>query len=240
MKEPAFEVNPDAPLSVRLVGEERNRVLIFDDFALDTRPLRDYACATGAFDEVASQYPGVRAPLPDTYEKATLNALYRRLFRSYRVPRDLGMEVVNAAFSLITVPETALEAPQCAPHFDSVRPHYLAILHYLNEGPFCDTGLFRHRPTGFESLNEQRKERYGDARQAWFERHGPPPQAYIRESSEEYELYERIAYRPNRLVVYSGRLIHSGLVDPSVDVDANPRTGRLTANLFVDFFPPRE
>ena len=51
------------------------------------------------------------------------------------------------------------------------------------------------------------------------------------------ELYHRIDYRPNRLVVYPGCLLHSGLVNPVIDVDSNPRTGRLTANIFVDFFP---
>ncbi len=237
MQDPVYEVNPDASLHVRLVGHERHKVLIFDNFAIDTAPLRAHACRDSRYDEVSSQYPGVRAPLPNSYTQRTLDVLYRRLFRTYRVPRNLGMKVVNAAYSLISVPEEQLEPPQRNPHFDTVNPYYLAILHYLNEGPFCDTGLFRHRATGFESLSEERKDAYADARQAHWERHGPPPRRYVNDSTDQYELYERIEYRPNRLVVYPGRLIHSGLVDPAVDINPDPRTGRLTANIFVDFLP---
>jgi hypothetical protein len=29
--------------------------------------------------------------------------------------------------------------------------------------------------------------------------------------------------------------LHSGLVDPAVDINPDPRAGRLTANIFVDF-----
>lgn len=236
MQDPPFEVNQQASLSVRLVGHERHKVLIFDDFAVDTKPLRDHALGL-EWDSVTSQYPGIRAPLPRSYIRETLGSLYRRFFRTYRVPRDLGMKVINSAYSLITVPEAELAAPQCNPHFDSISPHYLAVLHYLNVGPYGDTGLFRHRPTGFESINEARMDRYADERQAWFERHGPPARQYFKGSDEQYELYERIEYRPNRLVVYPGCLIHSGLVNTAADIDDDPRTGRLTANLFVDFVP---
>jgi hypothetical protein len=59
----------------------------------------------------------------------------------------------------------------------------------------------------------------------------------VKGSNDEYELYHRIEYRPNRLVVYPGCLLHSGLVNPAVDINPDPRTGRLTANIFVDFFP---
>lgn len=231
-------VNRNASMSVREVGRERTPVIVIDDFAESTDRLVEGACAGIDYGpDVTSLYPGLRARLPRGYVMEVLNRLFALFVQVYRVPADLGMKPVHAVYSLISTPEAQLEPRQCAPHFDSVRPYYLAVLHYLNPGSFCDTGLFRHRETGLERVSPQTVDDYIRAREAWIERHGPPPRAYVKGSDAQFELYERIEYRPNRLVVYPGSLLHSGLVDPAVDVDPDPRTGRLTANIFVDFFP---
>jgi hypothetical protein len=141
-------------------------------------------------------------------------------------------------FSLITIPEHQLSPAQCVPHYDSTGPWYLAILHYLNPGEFCATGLFRHRPTGFERISAERLDEFHRSSEAFVREHGDPPQKYINGSTEHFELYHQIEYRPNRLVAYPGNLLHSGLVDPERDIVADPRSGRLTANIFVDFEPP--
>lgn len=239
MQDVHITVNQSASPAVRLVGEARTAVIVIDDFAADTEPL--IQCAVGAGTNYGpddtSMYPGIRAKLPRSYVRSVLNALFRLFFQVYQVPADLGLKPVNAVFSLLATAEADLEPKQCAPHFDSTRPHYLAVLHYLNDGPFCDTGLFRHRETGLERITESDLERYVRSREDHQERTGARDKAYIKGSNEQFELYDRIAYRANRLVVYPGNLLHSGLVDPAVDIDPDPATGRLTANIFVDFFP---
>lgn len=231
-------VNRNASLSVRQVGRERTPVIIIDDFVANTGGLIEYACAAAEYGpDPTSLYPGLRAKLPRDYVIAVLNQLFPLFFQVYRVPTDLGMKPVHAVYSLISTPEAELQPRQCTPHFDSTRPHYLAVLHYLNAGGYCDTGLFRHRESGLERVTADTVDVYIRSREAHTRQHGPPPQAYIKGSNEQFELYDRIEYRPNRLAVYPGGLLHSGLVDPAVDIDADPRTGRLTANIFVDFFP---
>ena len=37
----------------------------------------------------------------------------------------------------------------------------------------------------------------------------------------------------DRLVIYRGSLLHSGIIAPGTPLSADPRHGRLTANLFV-------
>jgi len=235
--QPIIAINRHASLSVREVGRERTPVIVIDDFAAATDRLVECACAAADYGpDPTSLYTGLRAKLPRDYVVAVLNRLFALFVQVYRVPTDLGMKPVHAVYSLITTPEAELEPRQCAPHFDNARPYYLAVLHYLNAGAFCDTGLFRHRGIGLERVTPETVDDYIRAREAWTERHGPPPRAYVKGSNEQFVLYERIEYRPNRLVVYPGSLLHSGLVDPAVDIDANPRTGRLTANIFVDFF----
>lgn len=233
-----FEINPNCSLDVRPVGNDRTPVIVIDDFAASTERLQAFACDQASYGpDATSLYPGLRARLPRDYIRGVLGQLFPLLYRVYGVPQSLGMRPVNAVYSLITVPERELERRQCAPHFDSTRPYYLAVLHYLADGPFCDTGLFRHRETGYERVTPDNVETYIAARERWAAQRELGEPAYIKGSDEQFELYDRVEYRPNRLAVYPGCLLHSGLVNPSIDIDADPRNGRLTANIFVDFTP---
>ena len=239
MPEIDFAVSPSAALKVQTVGQARTPVIVIDDFGAGLEDLIGYACCGSAKygPDATSMYPGLRARLPKSYTRAVLKQLYRLFFLVYSIPSNLGMKAVNAAYSLIATPEIELKPSQCRPHIDSSRPYYLAILHYLGDGPFCDTGLFRHRETGLERITADSLDRYNRSCEAYAAAHGQAVGAYVKGSNKEYELYHRIEYRPNRLVVYPGCLLHSGLVDPSIDVNPDPRTGRLTANVFVDFYP---
>ena len=241
MQEIAFSVSPGASLKVQHVGQSETPVIVIDDFGQDLENLIENACESSEYGpDPTSMYPGLRAKLPKSYTREVLRQVYRLFFSIYSIPSNLGMKAVNASYSLITTPENELKPKQCLPHIDSDRPRFLAILHYLNEGPFCDTGLFRHRESGLERVPEDRLDEYLgylNAHSADFEEGGT---AYIKGSDDQYELYHRIQYRPNRLVVYPGCLLHSGLVNPEIDVNPDPRSGRLTANIFVDFFPLEE
>jgi hypothetical protein len=238
MQEISFSVSPSASVQVHTVGKAETPVIVIDEFGQDLTDLIANACDSAEYGpDATSMYPGLRARLPKSYTRTVLKQLYRLFFGVYSIPTNLGMKAVNASYSLITTPETGLKPGQCRPHIDSTRPHYLAILHYLNEGPFCDTGLFRHRETGLERITEDRLDEFNRSRKAYAAVHGQDERAYVKGSNDQYELYHRIEYRPNRLAVYPGSLLHSGLVDPAVDVNPDPRSGRLTANIFVDFFP---
>jgi len=238
MQEASIQINPKASLTVRHVGEEETPVVVIDDFALDTGAMIEYACRSVDYGpDSTSAYPGVRGTLPRSYVRQVLNNIYRLLFQVYAVPDSLGLKTVNTVYSLISTPVDELSLAQCVPHFDSNDPYYLAVLHYLNPGDFCDTGLFRHNPTGFEKITQPRLAGFIQSSRTFIETHGRPPQKYINTSSDHFELYDRIEYRPNRLVAYPGCLLHSGLVDPGRDINPDPGTGRLTANIFVDFRP---
>ena len=238
MQEASIQINPKASLTVRHVGEEQTPLIIIDDFSLNTENMIEYACRSVDYGpDNTSAYPGVRGTLPRAYVRQVLNNIYRLLFQVYSVPDKLGMKTVNTVYSLISTPVDELSLAQCVPHFDSNDSFYLAILHYLNPGDFCDTGLFRHKPTGFETISKPRLAEFMQSSKMLIETHGEPPQKYIDSSTDHFELYDRIEYKPNRLVAYPGCLLHSGLVDPGRDINPDPRTGRLTANIFVDFKP---
>ena len=66
---------------------------------------------------------------------------------------------------------------------------------------------------------------------------GLPAEKYINASDDQFELIDKIDHRPNRMAVYPGNLLHSGLIVPERDISGDPAKGRLTANMFIYFAP---
>lgn len=233
--EVSIRLNPDASPHVFLAGEEKTPVVIIDDFAEDTGDVIRYAVTSASFDpERDSFYPGVRAQPPSAYVQEVRRTIVPLLGKIYSVPRDLEPEL-SASYSLVATPPEELDVMQRIPHFDSNRKYHFAVTHYLNPGEFGGTGLFRHKPTGFEKITTGKLPQYASASDAFLRTNGDPPAQYIRESSDHFEFYLGIDYRPNRLIAYPGCLLHSGLIDPARDISADPATGRLTGNFFIDF-----
>lgn len=227
--------NPECSPQVFTVGEERTPVIVIDDFAQDTGDVIRYAVQSASFalDETYV-YPGVRAKPPREYIQEIVRGLGPLLGQVYSIPAGLAL-AVNSYYSLVATPPGDLQVLQRVPHFDSTTRYFYAVTHYLNPGDFSGTGLFRHKPTGFENVTDDRIQAYARAGDAYLREHGDPPTEYIRASDDHYELFEAIEYRPNRLIAYPGSLLHSGLIDPDRDVSPDPATGRLTANFFLRF-----
>ncbi|WP_157577403.1 DUF6445 family protein [Shewanella waksmanii] len=234
-----FQVNQGFKLQVIKVGQEQTPVIIIDDFGVNCDAVKNYACQQGKFDcDASSYYPGVRTPLPKPYVISVLNAVYKTIYQVYNIPPQRQLQPQNYYFSLISHQPEQLKSLQRMPHFDTLNPYYFAILHYLNDGPHGDTGLFRHIPSGFERINPKRSDDYFSAAQHHVNTYGQPKPGYFVESDQQYYLYEQLRYRANRLVIYPGNLLHSVIVNNDTDIDDNPQTGRLTANIFVDFVAP--
>lgn len=230
-----FEINPALQPKVLLVGTTQTPVLIIDDFMVDIDALINDAASADFQQDAHSYYPGVRAILPRPYVISVLNAVYQFIYQVYQIPTDRRLKPQDIWYSLITTKEQDLKPLQCLPHFDSTDPYYFAILHYLSPEPHGGTGLFRHRPTGLEKISQAGQAGYFQAAQQHLATHGAPSQRYCVQSDDHYELYQTLAYRQNRLVIYPGNLLHSSLVNPATDIAAAISAGRLTANIFINF-----
>jgi len=229
----SVEINPQHKVEVRTIGKENTPVVVIDDLVRSTGDLVDFAAREAAFTEERVQaYPGARTQLPDAYTAAVMPRLRELVIDVYLHNGGQQLEPVQQLFSLVTRSPDSLELLQRMPHFDSTSPFYFATVHYLNPGPFGGTGIFRHRPTGFESISAQRREIFVRAAKQHVRDYGAPPPAYIAGSDNHFELIEELEYRCNRLVMYPGYLLHSGLIDAGRDVGADPARDRLTANLF--------
>lgn len=234
-----IEFNERQRPDIRIVGNERTPVVVIDRPITAVDVLVDAARQDGRFHvDRRSAYPGVRTRLPDEYVDTIVPPLASLLREVYQVPASLEHRVCEQLFSLVTTPPEDLGVLQRVPHFDSLERWYFATVHYLNAGPYGGTGIFRHRPTGYERISDDRYEDYVAAAEAHMKTNRLPEAGYITSSTDHYELIEELAYEPNRLLVYPGNLLHSGLVQTGRDIDWNPETGRLTANLFIDFVEP--
>jgi hypothetical protein len=233
-----LDFRPHPRIAARLdrIGAESSPVLVIDNFAADPQALVDHAAALAPFPPAEQTfYPGLRAPVPMPF----VQGAHAYLEASLRAAFGLGDQVVVSGgwdFSLVTRPPEALTLRQRIPHIDSTHSGNLALLLYLTPNDLGGTGFYRHRATGFETVTEDRFDRYEASLKAEVEAYGEP-QGYICGDSP---IFERIAdYEPvfNRMLVYRSRNLHAASLPVGFVGDPDPRSGRLTLNLFLHFRP---
>ncbi|WP_306518891.1 DUF6445 family protein [Rheinheimera sp.] len=235
--EPGVRINPRLKPELVLLGQQQTPLIVIDDLVENLPQLLAYAAVQNFQQDRDSYYPGVRALLPRTYVKAVLDALYPLLYQQYQLAANLRLTPKDIYFSLINQkPETLLPL-QRLPHFDTPSNYYFALLHYLAPEPHGGTGFFRHLPTGYERIDAANQQHYFASAQQYLDKQGVPAAAYCDGTDGHYQLYQAVPYRQNRLVIYPGNLLHSSLVKPELDISSDASSGRLTANIFIEFVP---
>jgi hypothetical protein len=222
--------------SICRVGREARPIIVIDDFAADPDALR--AAALGAaFGPGGHHYPGVRAALPEHYlvdQVGIISAALAELSGS-----SGRLDMIDASYSIVTTPPAALSIPQRIPHCDAFDPARIALVHYLSDDP-DGTAFYRHRATGFETIDEARRPIYFDQLEAELRHGGPPPAAYVNGDTPLFEQLLALPARYNRALVYPSYLLHSGMIAPNAGLSADPATGRLTVTGFLSFHPRGE
>lgn len=233
-----YEINRKSKNTLLQVGDEKTPVIIIDDFLVTTSQAIKEAVHSKYLAGKAhnNYYPGVCSPVGSDYGMAVLNAIAPIFYQALKVPRELTLYPKDGRYSLLAQEEKDLDLLQCIPHFDNNLKYSFAVMHYLNAGDFGGTAIYRHKPTGYENITEQRKPHYLAQAQAFINTNGNPQQKYFTDSTSHYELIEVIEYKANRLVIYPSTLLHSAYIkQPLHDVNNDPKTGRLTANIFIEF-----
>ncbi|WP_447407570.1 DUF6445 family protein, partial [Clostridium perfringens] len=88
------------------------------------------------------------------------------------------------------------------------------------------TGFFRHRATGFETIDADRLPAYRARLDA--ELADLPPGGYVTGDHPLFALVDTVAARSDRLILYRAALLHSGLIAALPDHPDDPARGRLT------------
>lgn len=224
--------HPGLQVSKLSLGSEGAPLLVIDNLVADPERLVRKA-ARNQFVAQGSMFPGIRAPAPLSYQyflEATLNPLLEECFGLQ--PGRFVFPMCH--FSLVTLPPDKLAFLQRVPHIDSVRAEGLASVHYLFHGDWGGTDFYRHRRSGFETVDPARKESYFRCLEQERLDFGGQTQGYI---GGDNDLFERIAQVQgvfNRMVVYRRNSLHSGSIDNKQVPPPDPMTGRLSINTFID------
>lgn len=227
-----LSVNPNMITSVYQLGEEKSPLLVVDNFLQDAELLVEHA-AQQTFTQNSPLYPGVRAPTPLEFQSLFLNTLARKLHQVFEL-KGTKLALSRCEYSLVTVPADQLKLIQRIPHFDSINPDELAAVYYLFRGDLGGTSFYRHKKTGYEYIDEERRIPYFKSLEGENDTDNIPREGYI---NGDTALFERIGEQKaifNRLIVYRQQILHSGSISPDFVPDADPRTGRLTINIFIN------
>lgn len=232
----SFALRPSFDLSLSPIGREGEKLLTIERVMVAPEALVDYAATEVAFapvDGPTGGYPGVRAPAPLDY----VGALVRRL--SPAIERAFDLEKVKlgraeCSFSIVTRHPDELAPLQRVPHVDTTDDLQFALLHYLCGPEKGGTAFYRHRATGFEIITAERQPTYNAVRDRELAE-GSGPSGYITGDDPFYEQLASVAAEFDKVVVYRSRILHSGQIPADLPLIADPREGRLTANIFITY-----
>lgn len=225
-------------LSLERIGQEKEPVLTVERVLRDPHSLVEYAATEVGFTPAWSEhggYPGIRAPAPLNYVHSLVRALDPFLRRAF----DLGAVKLARAecnLSMVTQPPELLKPLQRIPHVDTADPLQFAILHYLCGPEHGGTAFYRHRATGFEMLTPERVPDFEATRDRELADLSGPS-SYITGDSPHYKQIKLFEAGFDRVLVYRSRTLHSGMIPTSSTFSNDPRKGRLTANIFLNYAP---
>jgi hypothetical protein len=221
---------------LRRVGESRSPVVVIDNFSGKVAEAVAAAAAMSPFPCLkGSLYPGLRRVITDTdvvantYVEQLCNDAAQFIAGAFEYE---SFDLIEASLSMVTASPDDLAPLQRMPHFDSTDSNYLALLHFLRVPKGTGTAFFRQRSTGIEEVGESNVQNFIRTARQEAERM-PPDSGYIQGSNALFEMIDSVEGVEDRLLIYRGSLLHSGLIPPHIALSDDPHRGRLTANIFV-------
>lgn len=228
----APQFNPDARIQARLIGAERQPLLLIDEVLTNPEGMVAFAAQAGRFAAPprGSLYPGVNGMLPETYLGALRHALQPVIQEVFAIRHFDGLRC-DGFLGLTTASLDDLNLLQRTPHHDSADTGTLAMIHYFCGAPYKGTAFFRHRASGFEYVDRGRSDDYHAQVKAELAIKEGLPRTFV---GAETPFYDQIGYVPaafNRLAIYRTTSLHCAILD-GAPLIADPARGRLTANVF--------
>lgn len=223
-------LSPDRRQRVETIGAERRNVVVIDEALAVPEAAVDLA-ARMPFAPIGPYYPGVRASLGGEAASAFGAALSAAIGEALGVAAQAWRG--DCFFSIVTTPPARLMPIQRLPHFDGLEKTRVAALLYLAHADFGGTSFYRHRATGFETVDAERYPAFGAELKSDVERHGLPSTDYIGGGAPLFDEIATFAPVFNRLILYRGNALHCSRIRNAEALTANPRAGRLTLNLFL-------
>jgi len=217
-------------------GHSLSPVVVIDEFSGNSEAVAALADALAPFPLIKGHYfPGRRRIITsaDTQAHAYIHEACRVAAMFMGPPFAVsGIEVAEGSFSIVTVKPNVLVPIQRTPHYDTPEENIFAMLHYLRVPAGSGTAFYRHRATAIERVTRANVGRFTPIARAEGAQL-PEDSGYMHGSDAFYEQIGAVEAVPDRLVIYHGNLLHSGIIPPGMNFSADPQEGRLTANFFL-------
>lgn len=221
---------PPAKVTLRRLGKEGEPLVIIDGFSGQVEDLRSRA-QQAEYQAGGGAYPGIRARCGAEYLNIRRPLMMEIMSRVFGFRE--GIRCDASTFSLVTTPPQDLQPQQCIPHYDHAQGQLIAVMHYLNGPASGGTAFYRHRRSGFEAISSDREAAYDSALAEDAREYGQLPAGYYYGTSGRFELIDEVEAQPDRMVLYRGRVLHSGVIPQPEALSDDPASGRLTINMFL-------
>ena len=216
------------------IGADQQELVKVDSYIQGAEALRQDAITQNNFAVADSYYPGVRMAISDAYIVELVRNFQAVIGDFFK----LDIRTIKSAasrYSIVTCQPEDLKPMQRIPHFDAPSKESLAVIHYLCDAPDSGTAFYHHGETGYDYIDKGRLGKYEQSIVKRFQDPMRQPSGYICGGTEDYSEIASFGAAYNRLLMYRGSSLHSGIIRPNYNFDPSPETGRLTITSFIEF-----
>ena len=223
-----FAVNNNAEVKLAHIGRRGVAVTMIDNVLHDAQGVAALGVAQSYAEDRSNLYPGLRAPMPESFSTAFRAWLTPILRRNGVLEGNLVIHHDASFFSVVTTASRDLLPIQRIPHYDSTDPKLFAAVIYLCDTRFSGTSFYRHRRTGYEEITEENQKNYRLALDRDMRRHGVPKREYMNGNSLLFEVIFSNELRFNSAIIYPGRILHAANIQRQFDPPNDKSEWRLT------------
>jgi hypothetical protein len=229
-----FAFNPNASVSSARVGGCPIAVTVADNVLLRPQQLAEFGLGLTFVEDDSNLYPGVRARVPAEFSRPFHAWLTRTLHRTGVLEDSSYIYDGASFFSIVDKSRANLLPLQRIPHYDSTDPRVFAAVIYLFERANSGTSFYRHRTTGYEKIGGDNAGNYKIALNRNMKQFGPPAREYTNGSNALFERTHSVDSAFNRIVIYSGNVLHAADIDGGLFSGNDNRRWRLTISSLIN------
>src|SRR6266851_7611063 len=229
-----FAFNPSASVSSVRVGECPIAVTVADNVLLYPHRLAEFGLGLEFVEDEGNLYPGVRARVPAEFSLPFHAWLNRALHDTGVLEENAYINDDASFFSIVSKSRANLLPLQRIPHYDSTDPRVFAAVIYLFDRANSGTSFYRHRTTGYEAIGDENKDNYKIALNRNMKNLGPPAREYTNGSNALFERTHSVDSTFNRIVIYSGNVLHAADIDGSLFSGNDNSQWRLTVSSLIN------
>jgi Family of unknown function (DUF6445) len=233
-----FAFHDNAAVKLTHIGRRRTAVTVIDNVLQDPEGVAALGFAQSYAEDRGNLYPGLRAPMPESFSTAFRAWLTPILQRNGVLASDQAIHRDQSFFSVVTTASADLLPIQCIPHYDSTDRNLLAAVIYLCDTRFSGTSFYRHRRTGYEEITDENRDNYQLALDHDLRVHGVPRREYMNGDSLLFEATFSSPLRFNSAIVYPGRMLHAANIPGPFNPPRDQGEWRLTVTALLHSTPP--